>query len=111
MAAGYSNLYLEQGTTFSTTITLDDIYQNAYNLSGYTASSMMRYSYYAANATAVFSTSINANTGVVTLGLSAANTANITPGRYVYDTIIKDSSNNVTRILEGVVEVSPSVTR
>jgi hypothetical protein len=111
MSAGYQNLYLEQGTTFNTTITLDDVYQNAYNLSGYTAKSMMRYSYYAANATAVFSTSIDAANGIVGLSLSAANTANITPGRYVYDTIIKDVSGNVTRVLEGIVDVSPCVTR
>jgi hypothetical protein len=111
MAAGYSNLYLEQGTSFSTTITLDDIYQNAYNLVGFSASSQMRSSYYSANATAVFSTGINANTGVVTLSLSANTTANITPGRYVYDAIINDGHGNITRILEGVVDVSPSVTR
>jgi hypothetical protein len=111
MAAGYQNLYLEQGTTWSTTITLDDVYLNTYNLVGYTASSQMRSSYYSANTTAVFTTTINANVGTVTLSLSAPTTANIAPGRYVYDTIIKDSNNNVTRILEGIVDVSPCVTR
>ena len=32
MAAGYLNLYLDKGTTFNTTITLDDVYGNNYNL-------------------------------------------------------------------------------
>jgi hypothetical protein len=44
--------------------------------------------------------------------LSAANSANIFPGRYVYDTIIKNTIDGSTiRILEGTVIVSPSVTR
>ena len=112
MPAAYSNLYLEQGTTFTTTITLDDVYGATYNLAGYTASSQMRKSYYSSNATAVFDTSINVGLGTVTLELSANTTANIAPGRYVYDAIISDSNTNVTtRILEGIIEVSPRVTR
>ena len=44
--------------------------------------------------------------------LDRANTANIMPGRYVFDTIISDESQNTTtRILEGIVEVTPRVTR
>jgi hypothetical protein len=35
-------LYVEQGSTFSTTITLDDVYGEVYNLSGYTANSEIR---------------------------------------------------------------------
>lgn len=112
MPAAYSNLYLEQGTTFTTTITLDDVYGETYNLVGYTASSQMRKSYYSANATATFSTTVNVGQGSVTLDLSANTTANIAPGRYVYDAIITDSNTNVTtRILEGIIEVSPRVTR
>lgn len=112
MPAAYSNLYLEQGTTFTTTITLDDVYGETYNLAGYSASSQMRKSYYSSNATATFSTSINVGQGTVTLDLDANTTANIAPGRYVYDAIIYDSNTHVTtRILEGIIEVSPRVTR
>jgi len=111
MPAAYSNLYLEQGTTFNTTITLDDVYGSVYDLSGYTANSQIRKSYYSANATAIFTTSINAGSGTITLNLSTNVTANISPGRYVYDTTIKDSSGNVTRVLEGIVDVSPRVSR
>lgn len=112
MPAAYSNLYLEQGATFTTTITLDDVYGETYNLAGYSASSQMRKSYYSANATATFSTTINVGQGTVTLDLTAETTANIAPGRYVYDAIISDSNTNVTtRILEGIIEVSPRVTR
>jgi hypothetical protein len=44
--------------------------------------------------------------------LDAANTAVIKPGRYVYDTIIVDDIHSSTvRILEGIIDVSPRVTR
>ena len=110
MAAAYVNLYLEQGTTFSTTITIDDVYGNGYNLNDYSASSQIRKSYYSANPTATFLSSINPETSTITLSLTSTQTASIAPGRYVYDTIISDI-NTTTRILEGILDVSPSVTK
>lgn len=111
MPAAYTNLYIEQGTTFSTTITLDDVYGNVYNLSNFVISSQIRKSYYSANALASFVTSTNPSIGTIYLSLDSPTTANLAPGRYVYDATIKDSSNNVTRILEGIAEIAPSVTR
>ena len=111
MPAAYSNLYLEQGSTFNTTITLDDVYGDNYDLTGYTASSQMRKSYYSSNATATFIASISVANASISLALSSAVTANIAPGRYVYDTTITDTSQNKTRILEGIIDVSPCVTR
>lgn len=112
MSASYSNLFMDQGSTFETSIVLDDAYGNSYNLSNMIVNSQMRKSYYSANATAVFDTNINIDTGVITLELDANTTANICSGRYVYDAKITDTLNNVTtRILEGIIEVSPSVTR
>lgn len=111
MPAAYSNLYLEQGTTFNATINVDDVYGSDYDLTGFTVSSQIRKSYYSSAPTATFSTSVNANTGSITLSLNAAVTANIAAGRYVYDTLITNQNQEVTRILEGVVDVSPRVTR
>jgi hypothetical protein len=111
MSAAYTNLYIEQGTTFNTSIALDDVYGNSYNLQNFSVSSQIRKSYYSSSVTASFTTSINPTAGAISLTLNAPTTANISPGRYVYDTILIDSNNNVTRILEGIVEVSPSVTR
>jgi hypothetical protein len=111
MPAAYTNIYIEQGATFSTSITLDDVYGDAYNLVGYTANSQIRKSYYSSNATATFTASTSATEGIIYLTLSAATTANIAAGRYVYDAKITGSDSSVTRVLEGIVEVSPSVTR
>jgi hypothetical protein len=44
--------------------------------------------------------------------MTAANTSSLTPGRYVYDLIIRSSTDNsVTRVVEGTAVVLPSVTR
>jgi hypothetical protein len=112
MSAGYQDLFLEQGTTFNTQLTLNDVYGNPYDLTGYRIASQARRSYYSSNATITFATSIyNANTGTIILGLDSANSANVPTGTLLYDVIIKDSSNNVTRVLEGRVFVDPMITR
>lgn len=111
MAAGYQELFLEQGSTFNTVITLDDVDSEPYDLTGYQAKSQMKKSYYSANATANFVVTItDAVNGSISISLDSANSANISAGRYVYDVAIKDTSNNVTRVLEGIVNVLPRVT-
>ena len=116
MAAGYQNLYLEQGTTFNVTVTIDDVYGNVYDLNNTNVVSQIRKSYYSANATASFVTSVNSSTGSITLSLDSKSSANIAAGRYVYDTKISfpgvaNTAPTVIRVLEGVVDVSPNVTR
>lgn len=112
MAAGYTELFLEQGATFNTTITLDDVSGAAMNLVGYTASSQMKKSYYSSNSSATFTTSTGGANGTVSLNLTSANTANIYPGRYLYDVYVTNSTGTTrTRVLEGIINVSPQITK
>jgi hypothetical protein len=113
MAAGYQDLFIEQGTTFNTEITLDDVTGTAMNLTNFTVSSQARKSYYSSSATIVFDATISdPNNGVITLAANSAVTSNVSPGKFVYDVLITDTVfNNVTRVLEGQIFVSPSVTR
>lgn len=112
--AGYQNLFLNQGETFTTQLTLDDGNGLPYNLTGFSIASQAKKSYYSANASIVFNTSIfDANNGVIQLSANAATTANlpIPPNQLVYDVYIRDnSSNNVTRVLEGIIYISPAST-
>lgn len=105
-----ANLVVDQGATYSTSITITDDNDNIYDLTGYTGAAQMRKHYTSSNATS-FSVSLEAQTGIVTLSLTAGQTANLTAGRYVYDVEITSSSNVVSRILEGIVTVTPNVTR
>lgn len=112
MAAGFQELFLEQGADFNTTITLDNVDGSAFDLTNFVGKSQIRKSYYSSNVSAEFSIAVtNPLDGVIGLNLDAANTASIQPGRYVYDVIIKNNANTVTRVLEGTVNVLPQVTR
>jgi hypothetical protein len=111
MAAGYQELFLEQGADFTTSITLDDVNGDPYDLTGTVAKSQIKKSYYSINETEHFVITINdPAAGIINMAMPSANTANIAAGRYVYDVIIKNSGNTVTRVLEGIVNVIPQVT-
>jgi hypothetical protein len=109
--AAFSEIVIEQGATFNTTINVEDTAGAAINLFGYTANSMMRKSYYSTSATTITSTVTGTANGEITLSVTAANTTSLTPGRYVYDVIITSPTSIVTRVIEGIVTVLPSVTR
>jgi hypothetical protein len=109
--AAYSELFLEQYADFSTNIDLDNIQGDAINLAGYSVSSQMRKSYYSSTAYD-FTVQISEDVrGQILISMDSANTANMSPGRYVYDLNITDENSIVTRVVEGVVIVSPGATR
>lgn len=105
-----ANIIIDQGTTFSTDIYLTDDNGDAIDLTGYTGASKMRKHYTSSNAQS-FTIALNSSNGYVTLSLSSTQTSNLTPGRYVYDVEVVSSSNVVSRIVEGIVTVTPEVTR
>lgn len=111
--AAYIELYMDQGATFNNSVTLvNDSTNTAINVASYTIRSQMRRSHWSANATAnLVCTVADAANGIITVGLAAANTSNIRSGRYVFDLEIQDSSNTVTRLLEGIITVTPEVSR
>ena len=104
-----ANLVIDQGSTYSTVLTLTDEFGDSLLLNGMVANSQMRKSYTSSNAT-TFSTSIDTQTGTITLSLSAAQTGALVAGRYVYDVVIKNNSDVRTRVLEGIVNILPQVT-
>ena len=108
--AAYSELNLEQYSTFNTTITVEDADGDAVNLYGYTAASQMRKSYYSTSANTLTATITGNANGEITLSMTAANTALLSPGRYMYDLVITTGSTK-TRVVEGIVNVLPGVTQ
>lgn len=109
--AAFTELLIEQGATFSTTVNVEDTAGAAINLFGYSASSQMRKSYYATSNTIITSTITGNANGEITLSMTAANTANLTPGRQVFDLLITSTVGVKTRVVEGVIVISPGVTR
>jgi hypothetical protein len=111
--AAYVELYLDQGTTFNNIINLtDDVTNTPINVSGYTVTSQMRRSYYSANISAnITCTLSNVANGEIIMSMTAANTSNIKAGRYLFDVKATDTYNNTSRILEGIITVSPQITK
>lgn len=111
--SAYVELFVDQGTTFNTVINLnDDTTNTPINVYGYSANSQMRRSYYSANISANITCSFsNTANGELTLSLTPGETANLRPGRYVFDVKTTDPYNTVSRVLEGIITIIPQVTR
>lgn len=103
------NLVVDQGTTFTTSITFNDEQGNTINFSTYTGAAQLRKHYTSSNSTP-FTVTLTSN-GVVTLTLTANQTGNLVAGRYVYDLEVTDGANQISRLIEGIVTVTPNVTR
>jgi len=104
------NIVIDQGTDFETSISLTNSSGGQLDVTGMTAASQIRKTHTSSNAVNFTAALANAS-GTLTLSLNNATTSSMTAGRYVYDVELTDSSNVVSRILEGVVTVTPEVTR
>lgn len=108
--ASKANLVIDQGSTYSVNLDLTDENGDVIDLTGYTANSQIRKWYTSLTSAATFTTSINAASGELTLSLTANQTSNLVAGRYVYDVEI-DQNGVISRIVEGIVTVTPQVTK
>jgi len=109
--AAIANLTIDQGATFSSDVTVKDANGNAFDLTGYTAAAKLAKGFSSTRTRTDFTTTIaaDATSGVVTLSLTATQTAALDAERYVYDLEIT-SGATVTRVIEGIISVRPQVT-
>lgn len=104
-----ANITIDQGSSFETSLDVTDDNGDPIDLTGYTGAAQMRKHYTSSNSYP-FTVSISFAVGLVTLTMNAATTSAITAGRYVYDCELT-SGSTVSRVLEGIVTVTPQVTR
>lgn len=106
-----SNIFIDSGADFTTTVTVTDSSGSAVDLTNYTHAAQIRKTYESASATVSFTTATSdATAGQFTLVLTNAQTAAIDHGRYVYDAVITTGSTK-TRVVEGMVTINPRVTQ
>lgn len=111
MAAGTYNFTLDQGSTFSRQLTVQDN-NTAMDLTGYTGRMQMRSTHDSDTIALSFTVTVaNAEQGKLNITASATTTAALTEGIYVYDLEIESSAGTVTRLMEGNITVTPEVTR
>ena len=112
--AATANLRIDQGATFTSDVNVADSNGDAFDLTGYTASAKMAKGYASTRTRTSITTTINSDptTGIITLTLTADQTNALdAPARYVYDVeITQTSDSTITRVIEGIITVSPSVT-
>ena len=108
-----SNLTIDQGASFKAEIDVKDADGDALDLTGFTGAGQMRKTYASSTATN-FTVEFKSprTTGTLTISLTATQTNAIKAGRYVYDVeITKTADAEVTRVVEGQIDVTPGVTR
>jgi hypothetical protein len=105
-------LYMDQGTDFSTGITLyADNGILPLDLTGYSFKAQMRKSYSSSTAYTFTCTIGSPTTGQIILTMDSAVTTTVKSGRYLYDIEMVDSTGYKSRPVEGVVIVSPQITQ
>lgn len=105
-----TNLAIDQGTTYSVTVSVTDDTGSARDLTGYTGRAQLKRSYYTNTNTAFTITINNPTGGEIVLSLTADQTTALKAGRYVYDLEIANSTI-VERVIEGIVTIYPEVTK
>ena len=108
--AAIQNLVIDQGTTFNLIVTMTNLDGSAKDITTYTVSAQLRKSYYSNTYTDFTTEKSDAVNGEITISLTATQTSALKAGRYVYD-IEAASDDETIRVLEGIVTVTPEVTR
>jgi hypothetical protein len=109
--ATVSNLFVDAGANYSNIITVAASNGQPLDLTGYTVASQMRKSYQSSTAYNFTASVYNAATGKVRLQLSDTQSSAIPAGRWLYDVEITSPSGTKTRVVEGIVTVSPQITQ
>jgi hypothetical protein len=107
-----ANLYIDQGSDYTTTVTINDSAGSPLDLTGYTATAQIRKTYTSSTSVS-FLVVFDADraTGKITISLTNAQTSALKSGLYVYDVLISDVLLKKTRVVEGTANVSPMVTQ
>lgn len=118
----YRNITIEQGESWQITLYVTDLQGRPLDLTDYTVTMRMK-KHYSAKSYIEFHTEItDAIKGEIQIWLDETETAIIPPLRYVYDCIVNGNVSNINkpnvisstdpiviRFMEGIVNVTPSV--
>jgi hypothetical protein len=114
MAITYtSDLVIYTGTDFGQTFELENNQTNStLDLTGYSGCAQLkRYESSSKAANFVVSFSNDTTDGRVLVALAATVSAEIKPGKYFYDLLLRNAAGTITRVVEGTALVKKSVTR
>lgn len=116
--AAYEEFTIDQGSDLAIEIHLVTVDGSAKDLANHSVAAKLKKNYTSdSDETTDFNAIIATppSDGIITLSLTNTQTDALSKGRYVYDVEISftdsDDNNIIERVLEGRVQVTPSVTR
>jgi hypothetical protein len=111
MAVYVSNIVIEQGFDFDTSFQLEDTRSNSLlDLSGTSSLATLKKTYTSSSSVSFASTVTSPTEGIISISLTANQTAVLKPGRYVYDVKILTQGGKELKAVEGSALVRPGVT-
>ena len=116
--AAYEEINIAQGSDIAVEIHCMDVEGGVKDLAGHSAFAKMKRTYTSDNDDTVEFSAIVASPpgdGIITIMLTAAETAALKAGRYVYDVetshLDRNGVTNIQRIHQGKIFVTPAVTK
>jgi hypothetical protein len=107
-----ANLYISQNEDFEVQVELETVSMDVVNIENYELYGQVRKTYVSSTAIDIDITVIDAATANFAIKLDSDKTGSMKPGRYVYDIFAYNpSSGNQYKLMEGQVEIAPSVTK
>ena len=108
----YANIPIDQGSDFSTVVTVTGANGLIFNLAGYLVRGQIRKTYTSLTAVVFAAAVKSAVAGEISLSLTAVQTGAMKSGRYLYDVeIVNVVTSVVSRVVEGQIEINPRITQ
>jgi len=110
--ASYANLFVDQGSDFRTNLVVEDSKSDPLDLTNLDLSGQIRRTPQSATAYDFVLEKADSVGGEILIRLPETTTSIMKSGRYVYDIYASDTvSGNDFKIIEGILEIIPRVTR
>jgi len=110
--ASYSNLFVDQGADFSTFVTITSTENDALDLTDLNIKGQIRKSYGSSTAFDFTIVKTDNEGGQIQIKLDSDTSGSMSIGRYVYDVYAENTnSDRRFKIIEGILEIVPRVTR
>lgn len=104
------NIFIDQGASYSLSLTAQDAYGSVINITGATGYCHLRRSFYSTTYKEM-TVSLTGGTGGFNVAMGATSTAALKPGVYVYDVEFHKPDGTVIRVIQGNATVDPEVTK
>jgi imidazoleglycerol phosphate dehydratase HisB len=102
-------LFVDQGTDFGITLNLDETEGTTLNTANSEFFSSVRKVFSSSKS---FDIDVQGNgDGAIDISIAAETTANVAPGKYEYDILMKTDDDKTFKLLEGLLFVIPTMTK